>query len=399
MLPAVALALRHEERTVTRAIRASVLDTLPVLASTPELRASFDASLTGNLRAALSILEASADPDTMPIADAQVDFAHLLIDHAADGMPQILSAYRLGQSAFLSAWTQNAARLVTDAYSLADVLRQSTRLLDAYISRSSDIVARSVGGLSVPPSPYDADVVRAVLAEEVPAPERIEDYRLDGRHLAAVATAPGLSIADRERLLSSLRHALSPVLASRRSMGVVADHELWIWFAECGNVGRADSSALVADLLPIGGLMAFGRTLRGPAGFVRSHHQARRVVEATIPLRRPVTWYDDVELEILMGSNPDVASDFVEHELGALGADDESAARLRQTVTVYLEEQGSARRTAERLFLHRNSVVYRIKCAEQLLGREVLARPLALHAALRLAASHSEALAQAPRDG
>jgi DNA-binding PucR family transcriptional regulator len=71
--------------------------------------------------------------------------------------------------------------------------------------------------------------------------------------------------------------------------------------------------------------------------------------------------------------------------LGELVADNDSAARLRATVQVYLEENLSPARAARRLGVHQNTVVYRVKRAEELLGREIGPRRLQTEVALRLA--------------
>ena len=57
--------------------------------------------------------------------------------------------------------------------------------------------------------------------------------------------------------------------------------------------------------------------------------------------------------------------------LGQLATDDEHHARLRETLLVFLDTGGSYKATAERLMLHKNSVQYRIRRAEESLGRPV----------------------------
>ena len=52
-------------------------------------------------------------------------------------------------------------------------------------------------------------------------------------------------------------------------------------------------------------------------------------------------------------------------------ADDEHHARLRDTLLVFLQSGGSYKTTAERLVLHKNTVQYRIRKAEESLGRPV----------------------------
>ena len=71
--------------------------------------------------------------------------------------------------------------------------------------------------------------------------------------------------------------------------------------------------------------------------------------------------------------------------LGALADNDEYNARLRDTLRVFLQENGSYKATAERLVLHKNTVQYRVRKAE-----EGLKRPISqdrLHIELALLAS------------
>jgi len=62
----------------------------------------------------------------------------------------------------------------------------------------------------------------------------------------------------------------------------------------------------------------------------------------------------------------------------------ERAARLRATVRVYLEENLSPARAARRLGIHQNTVVYRVKRSEELLGHAIEQRRLQIEVALRL---------------
>ena len=51
--------------------------------------------------------------------------------------------------------------------------------------------------------------------------------------------------------------------------------------------------------------------------------------------------------------------------LGPLADDDDQHARLRDALRVFLQENGSYKATAERLILHKNSVQYRVRNAEE----------------------------------
>jgi DNA-binding PucR family transcriptional regulator len=71
-------------------------------------------------------------------------------------------------------------------------------------------------------------------------------------------------------------------------------------------------------------------------------------------------------------------------ELGELGADDDVARRLAATLRVYLDENASRSRAAKRLNIHDNTVSYRVRQAQELLGRRVDERSLELRVALAL---------------
>ena len=74
-----------------------------------------------------------------------------------------------------------------------------------------------------------------------------------------------------------------------------------------------------------------------------------------------------------------------QRELRGLAADDDLTTRLTATLRTYLDEHSSRSRTAKRLGIHENTVSYRIKQAEEILGRSVDQRTLELRVALALA--------------
>jgi DNA-binding PucR family transcriptional regulator len=57
--------------------------------------------------------------------------------------------------------------------------------------------------------------------------------------------------------------------------------------------------------------------------------------------------------------------------LAGLASDDEHHARLRETLLVFLQSGGSYKTTAQQLLLHKNTVQYRVRKAEESLGRPV----------------------------
>jgi DNA-binding PucR family transcriptional regulator len=97
-----------------------------------------------------------------------------------------------------------------------------------------------------------------------------------------------------------------------------------------------------------------------------------------------VVRYESVALAALLTIDPAEAAGFVEAQLGELASDTDAAARLRATLRVYFEENLSPARTARRLGIHHNTVMYRVKRVEEILGRPVHEGRLELDVSLRL---------------
>jgi DNA-binding PucR family transcriptional regulator len=141
---------------------------------------------------------------------------------------------------------------------------------------------------------------------------------------------------------------------------------------------------------PSGVLGAFGRPGHGVAGFRSSHAealQAARISSLAGDARSPVTSYARVELVSLLASDLQRARAFVAGQLGPLASGAEPAERLRDTLLAFLASGGSATRVAKQLHVHQNTVVYRVKKAEEALGHKAGDSPVELTAALTLAAA------------
>jgi DNA-binding PucR family transcriptional regulator len=119
---------------------------------------------------------------------------------------------------------------------------------------------------------------------------------------------------------------------------------------------------------------ATGSPAPGVAGFRRTHQQAlsaQAVALAAGPSSQLVTSFDEVAPLALMSGSAELLRDWVIETLGALAGDDDHNARLRGTLAVFLNENGSYKATAERLTLHKNTVQYRVRKAQESLGRPI----------------------------
>jgi DNA-binding PucR family transcriptional regulator len=111
---------------------------------------------------------------------------------------------------------------------------------------------------------------------------------------------------------------------------------------------------------------------------------ARRVAQLRGDGDGAVATYPDLALEALLAEDPEAARRFAARELGPLAAGDDATVRFSSTVAIFLEEGSSFLRAGRRLGIHANTVIYRVRRAESLLGRSVTERQLELRVALRL---------------
>ena len=72
-----------------------------------------------------------------------------------------------------------------------------------------------------------------------------------------------------------------------------------------------------------------------------------------------------------MSGSIDLIRAWVTETLGPLADDDDHNCMLRDTLRVFLQEGGSFKASAERLTLHKNTVQYRVRKAEEMLGRPI----------------------------
>ncbi|WP_395311213.1 helix-turn-helix domain-containing protein [Mycobacterium sp. AMU20-3851] len=134
--------------------------------------------------------------------------------------------------------------------------------------------------------------------------------------------------------------------------------------------------------------VAIGEPASGLAGFRSSYLEAVEAQRIARLAGRPVgsvTHYDNVSLRAIATVDVEQSRVFVQRELGRLESTDETTRRLAATLRTYLDENCSRGRTAKRLHIHENTVAYRIRQAEELLGRSLEKRTLELRVALALA--------------
>jgi hypothetical protein len=304
-------------------------------------------------------------------------------EHVRRGIPLdlVLRGIRLGHSDITRSFLQACERGVEPARRVEEMAAVSDELFD-FVDGFADSMAREFL------SEYDrwttsaaatrAETVNAVLAGEAVDPaaaSRILAYDLTRVHLGLTAWT------DHPVSGSALHLAATDLLRARGATATLVvplgAGRLWAWGSVAGPGGPVPT-------LPDDVRVAFGLPGAGVAGFRRTHEEARRV-ERLRTLGGPGSGdYADVAVAALIAGDLIGARDFVRRELGALV--EPTAEDLRATLLAYLEAERSVATVSAGLHIARGTVTYRVRRAEQILGRDVGERRFALHTALLLAA-------------
>jgi hypothetical protein len=146
--------------------------------------------------------------------------------------------------------------------------------------------------------------------------------------------------------------------------------------------------------------LAFGDAAKGTTGFRLTHQQAVAAqavaLAAGSPAPRAVAFSQVAPVAMMLASK-ELLRPWVLATLAGLATDDEHHARLRDTLLVFLQTGGSYKATAERLTLHKNTVQYRIRKAEDSLGRPVSENGHDVELALQAGNWLGSAVLQQPR--
>ncbi|MFZ0040012.1 MAG: helix-turn-helix domain-containing protein, partial [Solirubrobacteraceae bacterium] len=185
---------------------------------------------------------------------------------------------------------------------------------------------------------------------------------------------------------ASLEQAVARIAARAHAevLTVAAETStLWMW------IGASSSPVAIRDELaaqdPAGAAtLAIGEPEAGVAGFRQTYRQAQVAAAIGDRLGRSVTRYADVALEDLAATNRERAAEFLDRELGPLGADTREAKTLRETLVAYFTCSQRASSAAAQLGVHERTIGNRLRRVEQLTGQPALARALELQVALRL---------------
>ena len=372
---------------------------IPRLRSDKRVLTLLEASVTENVATLLHVLQHDIDLENVRAPAAAEEYARRL---AQRGVPiaALLRAYRIGSTRYQDRCLEELGRSTGDASLIsATGLRIADRTA-AYIDRVSEELVSAYEGekenwlrnLSV----ARAARVRALLRGErvdVESSEAVLGYRLRQHHVGLVcwtskADSSGGDLARLERAAAELARQAGCV---ERPIFLPQDESYaWAWLplGTKENFATPDAASLPAET-EAGVRFAVGAIGSRIAGFRRTHQQALgayAVALAAGAAARPMTGFSEVAPLALMSGSIDLVRAWVIEALGELANDDGHNATLRDTLRVFLQENGSFKATAERLVLHKNTVQYRIRKAQQSLGHPIGENRLNVE--LALLASH-----------
>jgi DNA-binding PucR family transcriptional regulator len=366
----------------------------PVLAADATLEAETAASTRANIRRWLTAVR--VHPDQQIGGEPPPEALDLALSLTRRGMDTgaLLTAYRSGQNAAWGRWMQLAAERIDDRADLVAVLERSTASMNAYVDRVLDSLLTQVQQeratmLADEPS-RRAETLRAILDAGAALPSEERAGARLGWELARPHTAFVIWSATGEAATALLEEAaasISNAAGCGRPLTMPAGGgTLWGWMS--GGVPDRELMREAIDAADPRLLVALGPTREGMEGFRRSHAAAldaqRIVAEGGPPEGSRLIGWEAVQVVALAGHDAEAAREFVAAVLGPLAEGDASTGRLRETARVYLEEGSNAPRAAKRLHLHRNTVLYRVGRAEELLGHPLAERRLAVMLALEL---------------
>jgi DNA-binding PucR family transcriptional regulator len=378
----VAAAVSRRAAAVSEDVYEVILREIPELRDDKSVLTLLASSVHSNVGTCLQIMQHQIDLSDVQAPAAAVEYARR---RAQRGTPltALLRAYRLGHTCFSDWLLKELARRADDAQMITATTLSMSKIVAGYVDQTSEEIVAAYTQEREHwlrnRSAARAARVRDLLSDErinVSATEGTLGYRLRQYHVGVVCWASDTAAAVDN--ITRLEHAVGHVAAQAACGGepvfLARDvSSAWAWLP-LGIRDTFDAAAASTADVDTGIHFAFGDAARGTAGFRLTHQQAIAAqavaLAAGSPPPRAVTFSQVAPVALMLGS-PDLLRAWVLATLAGLAADDEHHARLRETLLVFLHTGGSYKATAERLMLHKNTVQYRIRKAEESLGRPV----------------------------
>ena len=385
----VAGQLNAEVAERTAELERIFLDKIPELHGDDAIRELLVASTASNLSVMFEALRHGITVDQIEVPTPAAAYAQRFAQRDLP-VEALLRAYRLGDHRFIQWFMERLATWASSPEQLERAASEVVSFVVDYVDRVSEalleIYAEERELWAQRTDAARAARIRAVLSDTSLDEATAEIMVGRAMHRWHVGVVLWLEREQRDAAarMDEATRALHDVGPSE-TLVVPADADtLWAWLtAPTEDAAREIDLSAVLERCPAV-RVAIGEPARHLHGFRTTHRealQARAVAETAVPPQRD-THFTQVRLAALLSENLDDLRAWVQRTLGELATDDEPTARLRETVRTYLETGGVSVETARRLYIHRNTVRYRVQRAEEIRGRPLDEDRIALEVAL-----------------
>ena len=382
-------AARLQERLaqLSSAIRLGLEDQIPELRGDARVMELHGPSVEGNVDTLLHALRYNIAVERVEAPTAALEYARRLAQH---GVPlhALVRAYRLGQHrmnelvfaevrtidvpeptryAVLEAMTATLFEYIDWITQQVIVVYENER--ERWLEDQNSLRAVRVRDVLAAPKPVDVDAATTTIR-----------YPLRWHHLAVMMWYPATgtdadAIARLQRFLRELGQATG---AAATPLFVAADRTCawgWLPYRTATPAAEAEVRRFTAGKRDAPDI-AIGTMRSGVAGFRQSHREAeraRRVALIAQGAEPTLICASDPGFSVaaLLGADVTDTRAWVAGTLGALAADTDNDARLRETLRVFLGFGSSYKQAAEELNLHFNTVKYRVGRAIARRGRSI----------------------------
>jgi DNA-binding PucR family transcriptional regulator len=363
-------------------VYAVILREIPQLSDDKPVLALLASSVDSNVETCLQIMQHQIDLTTVQAPAAALEYARRLAQRDTS-LTALLRAYRVGHACFFDWMLRELAQQVDDAEMISATAQGMSKIMAGYIDQTSE---EMVSAYTQERENWlrNRSAARSARIGDLLSGERIEvsdaeitlGYRLRQHHVGVVAwVGDAASTADEiTRLERAIGHFAEQMACSGDPVFLPRDESTaWAWLP-LGLRDTFDSAAASAAGVDSDIHFAFGNAAKGTAGFRITHQQAIAAQAVALaagpPAPRAVMFSEVAPVAMMLGSK-EMLRAWVLSTLAGLATDDEHHARLRDTLLAFLRSGGSYKTTAEQLMMHKNTVQYRIRKAEESLGRPV----------------------------
>ena len=377
-----AAAVARRAAVVSEDVYEVIILQIPRLRDDKPVLALLASSVDSNVDTCLQIMQHRIDLTAVRAPAAAVEYARRLAQRGTP-LTALLRAYRVGHACFSDWMLTELARQTDEAEMISATTLDMSRIVAGYIDQTSE---EMVAAYTQERETWlrNRSAARGARIRDLLSGERIDvraaeatlGYSLRQYHVGLVCWAGDAAGAADE--ITRLERAISRVAEQAAGHGEPVflprdESSAWAWLP-LGIRDRFEASAASTVGVDADIHFAFGDAAKGMTGFRITHQQAVAAqavaLAAGSPGPRTVTFSEVAPVAMMLGS-PELLPAWVLGTLGGLATDDEHHARLRGTLLVFLQSGGSYKTTAERLTLHKNTVQYRIRKAEESLGRPV----------------------------